>query len=122
MHTGALRVTVTVVGGVVLMVMVADLAVVPAATPKVMVPVDPPAGSPVMRVASLVDADHAHPAVFKVRTPLPPPEPNVKLVGETESAEQLTAAWLTVNVATTAPPLVMFNAPMRNPPSFASTL
>jgi hypothetical protein len=46
----------------------------------------------------------------------------VKLAGETESAEQLEAAWSTVNVATTAPPLDTLNVPMRSAPTLASTL
>jgi hypothetical protein len=128
-HTGALRVTVTVVGGVVLGITILALAVfVPAATVKVSVGLVPvlPLGGTLTSDALLLDAVQAHGAVLKVSVPVPPPEPNVKLVGETESDEQLTADWFTVNVATTAfDPLTLLdtlNVPVRAAPVLASTL
>ena len=117
--------TVTVVAGVVLgIVMLALAAVVPAATVNVsvgLVPVLPLAGT-VTREVLLLDAVQAHGAVLNVRMPVPPLEPNVKLVGETESDEQIAADWFTVNVAATAPPLETLNVPLRAAPGFASTL
>jgi hypothetical protein len=104
------------------MVIVAVSAVVPAVTVNAIVPLLPLAGSPVTSVGSLAEAVQGQPAVLKVKAPVPPVEPKTKLVGETERAEQLTAAWFTVKVATTSPPLDTVIDPLRAAPVLASTL
>jgi hypothetical protein len=84
---------VIVAGGAVLgIVIVAFLATSPGATVNESVVVFPLVCDRVTRVGSLVDAVHEQGELLKVSVPLPPPEPKVKLAGDTEREEQLAAS------------------------------